>query len=383
MKIGFDMHSLSGISQGTKTYTLQLVNSLLKIDDRNNYFLYYTGEREPIERQFPQQNVSLKKIVPHQRILRIPVSFPIKLVLDGVDLFHCQYMGPVFSPKPYVVSIHDIIHEYMPELYPEKLRFFMSAFYPLSAKRAASVITISENSKRDLMNHYGLSEDKVVVTYIGVSDDFYPVKERERIDNALAKYGIKDNYILYIGRLEPRKNIPVLIRAFHDLKAEKGIKEKLVIGGSKYFKYEEIFNTIKELNISDQVIYTDSIEDSDLPLIYNGASMFVYPSVAEGFGLPPLEAMACGTPVISTNASSIPEVVGDAGILTQPGDTKELAKAIYNVLSNKNLRKRLAQKGPERAKLFTWEKTAKETLEIYNRLNNGKRSRRTGIGGLF
>ena len=360
--------------QGTRTYTLGIVKNLLDIDKENEYYLYITRDNENIRDIFPQKNVSFRHIFPHNRIIRIPISFPIRLAMDSIDVFHCQYMGPPLAKTPYVVMIHDIIHEYFPEFYPRSLCYMMRVFYPISARRANRILTVSESSKRDIIKYFKVSEEKVIVTYDAAAEDFRPIMEKDKIKSALQKYGINGEYILFVGRLEPRKNIPSLIRAFHELKKWKNIKQKLVIVGMKYFRHEEIFKCVNDLGLQSEVILTGRVEDDDLPLFYNGASLFVYPTIAEGFGIPPLEAMACGTPVISSNTSSLPEVVGDAGILIDPYNIKDLAGAIYKVLSDKNLQEKMKIEGLKRAKVFSWKKTAKKTLnvftDVYNEKNN-------------
>ncbi len=366
MRIGIDIHTITGLMQGVRTYTFNIVDHLLRADSENEYFLYITEPNKKINTIFSQDNVTFKQIFPHSRIIRIPISFPVRLYLDSIDVFHCQYMGPPLAKTPYVVTLHDIIHEYLPELYPKTLRYFMSLLYPLSAKRASRILTVSESSKRDIVKYFKVPEEKVVVTYNGVSEKFHQITEREKIKWVLKKHGVMDEYILFVGRLEPRKNISGLIKAFHDIKRNNKIKHKLVIVGMNYFRYKEIFNVVNNLGLQDEIIFTGRVEDDDLPMFYNGASLFVYPAFAEGFGLPPLEAMACGTPVISSNTSSLPEVIGDAGILIDPYNTQGLARAIYEVLSDKNLQERLKIKGLKRSKKFSWDNSAKKTLEVFS-----------------
>lgn len=366
--------------QGTRTYTLGLVKHLLRIDKQNEYNLYVTSDNNNIRKFFPEDNVSFKLIFPRNRIIRIPISLPLRLAIDSVDVFHCQYMGPPYTRKPYVVMIHDIIHEYRPEFYPKYLCYMMRMLYPMSAKRASRILTVSESSKRDIVKYFKVPEEKVVVTYNAAPEDFRPVTDQDKIRQTLLRYGVTSEYILYVGRLEPRKNISRLISAFHELKKKTKINQKLVIVGMKYFQSETIFETVNELNLEDEVIFTGRVEDADLPDFYSGAKLFVYPTIAEGFGIPPLEAMACGTPVITSNTSSLPEVVGDAGILVNPYNTKDLANAIYKVLSDKTLRGSMKVKGLERVKRFSWENTARRTLEVFQDVYEEKR-KRSAISG--
>ena len=178
------------------------------------------------------------------------------------------------------------------------------------------------------------------------------------------KYSITGSFILFVGNISPRKNILALLQAFNKLK-KRGIKHKLVIAGKKDQRYEQVLKTLNELNLGGEVIFTGYVPEEDLPKLYNAADLFVYPSLYEGFGLPILEAMACGTPVVASNVSSLPEVAGDAGLLVNPQDVDALTNAMYKVLTDDKLKESLIDKGLERAKFFSWEKTARETLEVY------------------
>jgi glycosyltransferase involved in cell wall biosynthesis len=375
MRIGIDLHTVTSFMQGTRTYTLGIVNELLKIDQENQYNFYVTDANSDLHSIFTQNNVVFRHVVPHNRLIRIPISLPIRLAMDSIDIFHCQYMGPPFSKTPYVVMIHDIIHEYMPEYYPRSLCYMMRMLYPVSARRASRVLTVSESSKRDIVKYFKIPEEKVIVTYNGVADDFYQERDRNRIQNTLDKYNINGDYILYVGRLEPRKNLPRLIRAFYNVKKGEGISHKLVIVGMKYFRQEEIYDTIKKLNLRGEVVFTGRVEDDELSDFYQGATLFVYPAIAEGFGIPPLEAMASGTPVITSNTSSLPEVVGDAGVLIDPYRTDDIAGAMYKVLSDKNIQKKMKKEGLKRARSFSWKVTARKTLDVFHEVyeETGKR----------
>jgi len=203
------------------------------------------------------------------------------------------------------------------------------------------------------------------VIYTSADPRFKFLRDKEAARSyILHQYGIKDPFILYVGTLEPRKNIPTLIHAFAKVKKD-GFPQKLLLIGGKGWKYEEIFSAINELSLTDQILIPGYVPDEDLVYFYNVADLFVYPSLYEGFGLPPLEAMACGTPVITSNKSSLPEVVGDAALLVDPLDVRALAGAIERVLANEELRAQLSERGLKRAKFFSWKKTAERTWEVY------------------
>jgi glycosyltransferase involved in cell wall biosynthesis len=372
MRIGIDMHSIKGLLQGTRTYILNIVEHLLALDSTNEYSLYLTDRSAQLPAHLLKNNVRVGHVSPHNRLVRIPVSFPVRLARDSIDVFHCQYMGPPFGRTPYVIMMHDILHESMPQFFPAALRTMMKVTYPLSARRASHVLTCSEYSKRDIVERYKIPEQKVTVTYHAVSRNFQPITKEESREAILRKYGLPEKYVLFVGRLEPRKNVPGLVRAFHKVKRDHRIKHKLVLVGEKYHRHEDILSAINGLGLQEEVILTGGIDHSELPAIYGGASLFVYPAFAEGFGIPPLEAMACGVPVISSNTTSLPEVIGDAGILTDPHDNDSLAAAMLDVLGNEELRNEMKSKGLARAKTFTWEKAADRTLRVYSDVHQAR-----------
>jgi glycosyltransferase involved in cell wall biosynthesis len=368
MRIGIDLHMVNDFMQGSRTYTYNLTQALLEIDPANDYYLYFKDKPNGLSKAFKQPNVHIRRIVPTQRIIRLPISFPLKLYIDQIDVFHCQYMAPPICPTPYVVTLHDILHETNREYYPKALGLFMRCFYPFCARKAAHVFTVSEYSKKQIIKRYRVPEERMTITYNAVSDEFHKINDRERILITCRKYKIHENYILFVGRLEPRKNIIGLIKAYHIIKQRNAASQKLVIAGMKDFMYKQIFNLVEKLKMTKEVIFTGRVDQGDLPLIYNGADLFVYPSFAEGFGLPPLEAMACGVPVVTSNTTSLPEVVGDAGIMIDPHDTHAIAHAMQSVLNNPELRTTLIRKGLARSRRFSWQKVAEKTLRVYKEI---------------
>lgn len=369
MRIGIDLHMVNDFMQGSRTYTYNLTRLLLESDSKNEYFLYFPESSQSLPDVFAGPNVHLRSIWPKSRIIRLPLSFPVKLAMDKIDVFHCQYMAPPLMATPYVVTLHDIIHESHPQYYPKLLRYFMSLFYPYCARRADHVFTVSEYSRMEIIRRYRVSEEKISVTYNGVSDEFQTLDDREKIQAVCRKYGIWHKYLLFVGRLEPRKNIAGLIRAYHLLRQKQPVEHQLVIAGMKDFMYESLFTLVGQLGLSEHVVFTGRVEQEDLPLLYNGADIFVYPTFAEGFGIPPLEAMACGVPVIASNATSLPEVVGDAGILVDPHRDEALAQAMETLLNHAGLRAELREKGLKQAKKFTWRNASEHVLDIYRKLD--------------
>jgi glycosyltransferase involved in cell wall biosynthesis len=369
MRIGLDLHTMTQLMQGSRTYIHNLIKSILELDSKNDFYLYFSNlESVATDPIIKQRNVHPRTIVPSSRLIRLPISFPLKLTADKIDAFHCQYMAPPLCPCPYLVSLHDIIHETHPQFYPPGLRFLMHHFYPISARRAAKVLTISQYSKSQITKIYKIPEEKIVVTYVGVSSAFCLIADIEKIQRVADKYGISGSYILFVGRIEPRKNLRTLIDAYHLLKRSYKIGHQLVIAGMKDPLFKDFHNSISAKGARDSVVFTGGVAENDLPYIYNGADLFVYPSFAEGFGLPVLEAMACGVPVITSNVTSLPEAVGDAGVMVPPENSEILADAMYRVLMDPGLQENMKQKGLRRAQLFSWRKTAEKVLEVYSML---------------
>ncbi|NJE77285.1 glycosyltransferase family 1 protein [Thermococcus sp. ES12] len=283
-----------------------------------------------------------------------------------LDLVHDVYLGLFFfypQKTKKIITIYDLV----PIKFPQTHRgdTILAHKYALmrSLRYADKIISISYSTKKDAVKYFKISEEKIRVIHLGVDEDYKLLPENE-IKKIKQKYNLNYPFILYVGTLEPRKNIPTLLKALYKLK-KQGLPHKLVITGKKGWKYKNIFELISKLNLQRDVIFTGYVPREDLPALYNAADLFVYPSLYEGFGLPPLEAMACGTPVITSNTSSLPEVVGNAGIMVDPYDVNGLAKAIYEVLTNDRLREELRKRGLERAKMFSWKKTAEETLKVY------------------
>jgi glycosyltransferase involved in cell wall biosynthesis len=227
------------------------------------------------------------------------------------------------------------------------------------------VITGSNQTKTDLIKYFGLNADKVVVTPYGVDPCFRPITDKQRFVEVKTKYGIDNEFILYVGNLQPRKNLVRLFLAFERLKIKRKINEKLVIVGKKAWLYQDIFKTYEQLKAKEEIIFTGYVPTEEIPVLYSAARIFVYPSLYEGFGLPPLEAMACGVPVLTSLVSSLPEVVGDSALLVDPYSVEEIANGIERLLSDEKLRLSLREKGLRKASTFSWRRTAELTLAVY------------------
>ncbi|MEW6095876.1 MAG: glycosyltransferase family 1 protein [bacterium] len=365
MKIGIDAHAVGTKVGGNELYIHSLINELAKIDKENEYILYTSNPKIFKKGLVQQKNFKTHLVLPFSRWICVPISLPLELLKNPVDLLHVQYIAPPICPKPFVVTIHDTSWEYFPEYYTKIDYIRLSKLVPFTLKRAEKIIAVAENIKNELIELYGIHSSKIVVTYNGVNNQFYPIKDPNQILKVRMKYNLPERFLLYVGIMRPVKNIPRLIEAFYQLKKNHNIEHKLVIVGEKGWLYSDIFKTVQRLGLEEEIVFTGYIENEQLPLLYNAAELFVFPSIREASPLPPIEAMACGTPMVVSSTSSFPEIVGDAALMVNPYSIDEIAKAIYDVLSNPELQKTMSEKGIKRAKSFSWENTARKTLAVY------------------
>ncbi len=375
MIIGIDIRMLArGARTGVEEYTINLLSNMLCLDKNVKYKLFYNGYKK-IELNYnwlKLLNVELMQFRMPNRILDISSRFlnypKLDKLLKGVDVFFSPhiFLSSVSGKCKTVTTFHDLSFEKYPEFYSAGKNYWHFSMSPKKqAEKADRIIAVSRSTKDDLVELYGIEPSKIKVIYSGV-DQVSSIKYQVAKESEVRKkYNLPDKYVLYLGTLEPRKNIIGLIRAFERLNTKYQIPNtKLVIAGSKGWLYEDIFKVANSSSVKNDIIFTGFIDDRDKSILYSNAELFVYPSFYEGFGFPPLEAMMYGTPVITSNFSSLPEAVGDAAIMVNPYNLDELAEAMQMVLTDNNLRNILIQKGFERVKKFNWKKCAEETLEI-------------------
>ena len=303
---------------------------------------------------------------PAARILWEQVAQPARARSEGLDLLHSPvYVGPMVSTCPIVVTLHDLSFYLYPELFRPANRCYLQALTRRTVARAAKVIAVSESTRCDAMRILAVPGDKVVAIANGVDKDMRPIDDRELRESFRQRNHLDGPFVLFVGTLEPRKNIPTLLRAHALLAQQQSFKHSLVIAGGKGWYYEEIDALVDQLGLRGKVVFPGYVRQEDLPLWYSLADLFVYPSIYEGFGLPPLEAMACGTPVIVSDVSSLPEVVGEAGERVDPHDATRLADIIQTITQDRGRHAALRQAGLARAKLFSWRATASRTAQVY------------------
>jgi glycosyltransferase involved in cell wall biosynthesis len=283
---------------------------------------------------------------------------------EGIDLLHnVAFVGPLASTCQFIVTVHDLSFLFYPHSFRSLRRSYLRVFARMSVRRARRVIAVSESTKHDLVEVYGISPARIDVVHNGVDGSFQPLPA-DQVAAFRQQSGLPDRFVLFVGTLEPRKNIVRLIEAYARL--PKGRPPLVLVGGKGWF-YDEIFGRVETLELTDEVHFAGFVPAEDLPLWYNAADLFVYPSTYEGFGLPPLEAMACGTAVITSTASSLPEVVGKAGHLVDPTDTVALATAMEQVLGSRDLQEQMQAAGLVQAAGFSWKKAAQQTVDSYRR----------------
>jgi glycosyltransferase involved in cell wall biosynthesis len=307
-------------------------------------------------------------------LLRSSFLLPTGVILERIDVFHGLDQSGVpllFKKGKHVVTLHDVIALALPWAFPLRRRLVLRVALSRIRRQADIVIAPSAAVREDVVRHLKLDGEKITIIPYGCEERFRPANDPVRLARTRTRYCLPDRYVLFVGALEPRKNVTALVKAFSLLRAEQVGDLKLVIAGGRGWGYKGLFKTIEALGLGDHVSFLGFVEEEDLPDLYRGALLFVYPSLCEGFGLPILEAMGCGTPVVTSNTSSMPEVAGDAAVLVEPTNPEALASAMARVLGDGELREELRRKGIARARGFSWNAVARKTLEVYRGLAGG------------
>jgi glycosyltransferase involved in cell wall biosynthesis len=358
-------------------YALRTVQSLLRIDQQNEYHLFLVEDHEQIE----APNLKKLLIPGFDKIVRNRwwenVLLPSYLRKEAVDLFFSpayalpilprrQRFIPWFGPlqTKIVVTIHDVIGLVLPETFTWKMKLWLRVFAHNAARAADQIIAISETTKNDFVRYTGCPPEHVSVVYNALDEHFKPLQNEQERQRVRRKYSLPHSFILYVGTIEPRKNLPLLVHAYNLLPKSLRQQYALVIAGGLGWKTGRIVDAIRSNNAEERILLTGYVEDDDLPTLYNLASLFVYPSLYEGFGYPVLEAMACGIPVITSNRSSLPEVAGDAAVLVNPFDARQIAREMERALLDMQWREELQRRGFARAAQFNWKRNAEETLAV-------------------
>jgi glycosyltransferase involved in cell wall biosynthesis len=366
MKIFIDGAALFGRRTGVGQYTKRLLEKVTEIDSGNKYTVFgflFVGKKltPPISKKLVKYR--LIRFMPgrvYNKILKANIPLPVDLLMAAkpdVIFFPNFVRWPLAFGEKSIIVIYDLSYLSHGQHAQDANRRYLTKFVPRSISKASAIVTISENSKREIMEEYGVSEDRITIINPALDHQEYRPRSEAEVAAVRQKFMLDKPYILYTGTLEPRKNIVGVLEAYAALPEKLRGNYSLVLAGGKGWQDEEIKAKLNELSNLD-ILQTGYIADDDLPPLYTGASVFVYPSHYEGFGMPPLEAMACGTPVITSNNSSLPEVVREAGIMIEATDTNALTANIQKVLTDQALADNLRKKGFEQAAKFTWEESA-------------------------
>ena len=366
MSIGMEARWISSNKTGFGNYAYNLIKEIGKIDKRNEYIVYlnhyyndsiFTGNiKRRIIRQIPE-------IYKH-------IYLPIDVALNTkVDFFHFLYNAPsLIFPRPYLLTIHDMSFKYIPQMLKLKDRLSITYQLAINAHRAKRIIAVSENTKKDIIKFLNIPDKKITVIYEGVDKSYRRISDASRKNEIAKKYGLPERFILYVGTYLPHKNINTLIEAYSILVSDKTVAHSLVLAGNKGRSFKKTSNMISKFKLERHVRCIGFVDEDDLPYVYNMSDLFVFPSMYEGFGLPLIESMACGVPVIATKTSCLPEIGGEAVTYFSPKDRDELYNKMKNILAKAHVRSEMIRRGLRQAKKYSWEKMAKKTIELYKQI---------------
>jgi len=372
VRIGIDARKLHDFGIGT--YIRNLLRHLSRMDDRTEFVVFCRPEdRETLVTTLGENFRTVVETAGNYSVAE-QLAIPLALKREGVTLFHApHYVLPPLVRCRSVVTIHDCIHLMFPQYLPNRFAFgYARTSIGLAAKRATRVLTVSESSKRDILRFVDTEAEKIVVIYNAYDERFAIDPAEEDVVRVRERYQLQDEFVLYAGNVKPHKNLERLIDAFHIVR-KRGLDHlKLVMIGDEISKYTALRRAVHQHQLHKYVRFLGYLPEETLAVMYRLAGVFVFPSLYEGFGLPPLEAMASGTPVVTSNVSSLPEVAGDAAVLVDPYDPQAIADGIYRVLTDADLRRDLRRKGVARAGMFSWEQSVRRVRKIYGEVaHNG------------
>lgn len=372
LRVLFDAHMIGAQETGNETYAVNLLCALASLPGIICAAAVAPGATLP--ERLLRSNVELLPLRSSSNWDRLLYDLPAMGQRWSADVMHSTYIGPLRSPCARVTTVHDVVFKRYPTFFSPRDRLLFATLMPLTLRRADAVITISEFTKLELARYFPRLRSRVYVTLLASSDHlFQPICDSRRIDSIRTRYHIGSDFVLAVGNLQPRKNLVRLIEAF-DIVRHQSPSLQLVIVGKAQWQSSEVHLAVTRSGLAKHVIFTDYVSDEDLAVLFNMAAVFVYPSLYEGFGLPVLEAMACGAPVVTSKVSSMPEVAGDAALLVDPTESRLIAEAILSVLTVPELSVNLSEKGLRRAREFSWHRTACDTVNVYRHALNQRRS---------
>jgi glycosyltransferase involved in cell wall biosynthesis len=370
MKIAIDAHAIGRHLTGNEVYVRGLLTGLAAVDRQSDYLAYVSM---PDAENVIPAGIGVKR-VSNNPFLRLGFDLPRRLRADKPDLLHVQFTGPLTCSVPLVVSVHDVSFLEHPEYFTWERCAQLRVTVSRTVQHSVRVLTGSEFARQSILRAYEVDPDKVVTIPIAANPIFRPLPHDRAQREVRDRFKIDGPFILTVGDLQPRKNHVGLIRAFEGLaETYPQIRHKLVLAGKDTWFSPQIREAAKNSRVADRILFTGFVEDADLLRLYNACDCFVFPSFYEGFGIPILEAMACGRAVACANTSSMPEVADGAGILFDPQSKGEIVRALADILLDGELRARLERLGLQRAPQFTWNRTAERTLELYQDVAEAQR----------
>jgi len=375
--IGIDVTSALSQQAGIGRYTRELVSALIRYDKDSEYILFSAKQPswDQLAKQIPiDAKVQYKQAPFSERWLyriwyRLRLPVPVQVFTGDIDLYYSPdfVLPPVRDGIPTILTVHDLSFVHYPETFTPPLRNYLNQVVPRSIRKANHVLADSQATKEDLIEIWNIDEKKITVLYAGVNPSFRPPTDRGKFTEVRKKYDLGDEpYIFSVSTIQPRKNYQMLIKAFKDV--AKNYPHNLIIAGGRGWLYEETFNEVIAQGLEDRVRFIGFVDDEDLPALYSEATLFVFPSLYEGFGLPVLEAMACGVPVIVSGASSLPEVASEAALMLPPQEQRLWSSAIRDLLDNPNRRAQMVAGGFLRVRQFGWKRAATQLSGVLQRL---------------
>ncbi len=364
--LAIDATALPPNPVGAGQYIIHLIRALPQVAGDARFLVYAQPHGRSLI-ALPESEtlrfVVLPQMSPARRLLWEQTAFPAMLRRSGADvLLSLHYTMPLVKPLPQVVVFHDMTFFLFPHLHTFSKRHFFRWMIRQSARRADHILTVSESTRQDTLRFSDAPPEKITAAPLGVTPDFHPIDDAAALEGVRARYALPQRFVLFVGLLEPRKNLPALLRAFQKV-APACPDVQLVIVGRKGWMYEQALHLVTSLGLQGRVHFTGYVTQQDLPVVYNLAEVVAYPSLYEGFGLPVLEAMACGKPVVTSNRSAMPEIAGQAAVLVPPESPDALAQALARLLESPEERVRLSAAALRRAAQFTWQRTARLTLD--------------------
>ncbi len=382
MRIGIFVVTAGRQGGGPETYEVQLIRALARIDRTSEYFIYCTTEKGPPAIGVTQANFSYRVLRPSSRWISIPFVLPLWMIWDRIDFYHATMVPPPWSPKPFLMTILCSSNWFHPEFYPKRVAWRLNRLIGTSLPKATSLLCISEDLLEDVHQLWHVPLNRLTVTYMGVAEEFFPSDVSSARTLLAERYAITSRYLLFIGQQQERKNVFRVLEAYALFrmrfeKAEQAGLPRLLLVGREVDDTDDIANAIRQHAIADSVDRRRYVSFQDLPSLYRAADALVFPSLWEGFGLPVVESMACGTPVITSTATCLPEIADDAALIVDPQSSAQIADAIYRIQTEPDLREALVRRGFQRAKRFTWDNCARRTLEVYRAMLQHSARRRS------